>query len=50
MASPDPVASGELEEETAIEAADGAVVDILDAGGMAKLGGSCPGFEPLLLA
>jgi hypothetical protein len=50
MASPDPIAGSELEEEATIEAADGTVVDVLDAGGVTELGGSRPGLEPLLLA
>ena len=47
---PDPVATGELEEERAIEAADGAVIDVFDAGGLAQLGGAGAALELLLPA
>jgi hypothetical protein len=50
VALTDPVAAGELEEQRAIETADGAVVDVLDAGGMAQPGGAGAGLEALLPA
>ena len=46
----DPIAGSKLEEEGTVEAADGTVVNVLDAGVVAQLGGFCPGLEPLLLA
>lgn len=50
MAGAEPVVAGELEEQGAVEAAGGAVVDIFDAGGLAQLGGAGAAFELLLPA
>ena len=50
VALTDPVAAGELEEQRAIETTDGAVVDVIDAGGMAQPGGAGAGLEALLPA
>ena len=50
MLGADPLASGKLEEQCSIEAARGAIIDILDAGGLAQLGGACPALEALLPA
>ena len=46
----DPVASGELEEQRAVEAARALIVDVLDAGGMAQLSDPGARFELLLPA
>ena len=46
----DPVASGELEEQRAVEPARALIVDVLDAGGMAQLSDPGARFELLLPA
>src|SRR5208337_3483395 len=46
----DPVAAGQLQEQRTVEAARRAVIDILDRGQMAQLGGLGAAFEALLLA
>ena len=46
----DPVASGELEEERAVEPARDLIVDVLDAGWMAQARDPGAGFELLLSA
>src|SRR5665213_703645 len=46
----DPVAAGELEEQRPVEAAHGTVIDVLDAGGMAQLGGAGARLEATLSA
>ncbi len=46
----DPVAGGELEEQRAIETACGAIIDILDAGGLTKARHARPRLEALLPA
>ena len=46
----DPVAAGELQEQRAVEPARCAVVDVLDGGEMAQLGGPGACLEALLLA
>jgi len=50
MPGADPLAPGELEEQGSVETAWGAVVDILDAGGLAQFGGAGPALEALLPA
>ena len=45
----DPLAGGELEEEGAVEAAWGPVIDVLDAGLLAQ-SGIAPGGQPLVAA
>ena len=50
MFGTDPVAAGELEEKGAIEAARGAVIDVLDGGRLAQLGGAGAALELLLAA
>jgi hypothetical protein len=47
-AGADPFAGGELAEESTIEAAGGTIVDILDAGGLAKARDSCARLEAFL--
>jgi hypothetical protein len=44
----DPVAGGEFEEQGAVQPARVVIIDILDAGRMAKAGGFGAGFEALL--
>ena len=46
----DPIASRELEEQRAVEAARRLIVDVLDAGGVTQLGGPGPCFKLLLSA
>src|SRR5665213_1477583 len=46
----DPVAAGELEEQRPVEAAHGTVIDVLDAGAMAQLGGAGARLEAILSA
>ena len=46
----DPVTSGELEEQRAVEPARRLVVDVFDAGRMPQLGGPGPCFKLLLPA
>jgi len=46
----DPGAVGELLEQRAVEAAGCLIIDVLDAGGMAQLGGPGPCFKLLLSA
>jgi len=46
----DPIAGGELLEERAIEAADGAQIDVLDDGGLAEGGELEPRHEALVVA
>ena len=46
----DPFAAGELVEQPTIEAARGAVIDILDDGVVAQLGLAQPGGEALVAA
>ena len=45
----DPIATGELEEQRAIEPAHGPVVDVLDRGEMPQFGGPGARLEALLL-
>ena len=46
----DPIAGGELEEQSAVEPARTLIVDVLDAGGMPQLGDPGPCFKLLLPA
>ena len=46
----DPIASRELEEQRAVEAARRLIVDVLDAGGVTELGDPGPCFKLLLSA
>ena len=46
----DPLAGGELLEQSAVEAAWGPVIDVLDAGRLAQSGVAQPGGKPLVAA
>jgi hypothetical protein len=46
----DPLAIGELVEQSAVKAAGGSVIDVLDAGLLAQSGIAQPGGEPLVAA
>jgi hypothetical protein len=46
----DPLAVGELLEQSAVEAARGPVIDVLDAGLLAQSGIAQPGGQPLVAA
>lgn len=50
MPGADPVAGGQFEEERAIQAPYGMVIDILDTGGVAQLCRACSSLEAQLLA